>query len=173
MMALDWCDQTIQRQVPAVRYRDIPLRPQHDSAEIDAEVLSALHADLLGYLQQDPVAFARWFGCHVSEAKAHLQIEPAAVPLDREQFMAEWRMQGSIERNGWSKFLFFPATDERCYLFVSGQAFSLPLQRRSTIALLCSARQLVYSSCMHRFSDQESQELLCSLHNEGHLQFLT
>jgi 50S ribosomal protein L16 3-hydroxylase len=170
-MVLDWCDRTVQSQVPSGRYRDQPLQPQTDSAELDAGVLASMHADIISYLQQDPIAFARWFGSYVSEPKTHLQIEPEADPLEPDQFMAQWRRHGSIERNGWSKFLFYPAANDRCYLFVSGQEFSLPLRQRKTIALICRERLLDYASCIDHFSDAESQAMLCSLYNEGHLRY--
>ena len=169
-MVSAWCDTLIQ-QIPRGRYRDGDLKPQNAKGEIQADSLARVRGLLEQFLHLDTDKQERWFGCFITEPKAHLQVEYQPVPAEPPDFLEAFRSTGKLERNGWSKFAFIRGRNNVDYLFANGEEYPLGKGSDQFLALVTDRRILVYKELSNWLDDADCLQLLTLLYNHGHLNF--
>lgn len=132
-----WVDDRYA-SLPAKRYADQGLQPQHNPGEITASVLSRLVAGLREAMQTDDHSLHRWLGCHLTEPKAELlELTGSPEPLPQPQARALLRGEARLERHGAAR-LAWMGRDTGLYLYVNGREHPLPDTARALVETLCA-----------------------------------
>ena len=170
-MAAAWFESAVEDKLPAVRYRDPPLRPQRDPGEIQPAALTAFKEQLLsclGDLSRDN----RWFGSFITEPKEHLQVEPRDNPLTEEAFLNRFREAALIHRHGYTRMAFSRDDgDGEDTLYANGRRYALPRESGDFLPVLTRYREIHFGYLQEWLAQPVYLSLLCRLYNDGHLHF--
>lgn len=163
-----WCDDLIDRRVPAGRYRDPKLTPQSASAEIKPEALSEVHQLMLKVFQGDDEYLRRWFGRFITESKQNLQVEPIEQPLEPLAFLNHYRELRVLHRNDYCRLAFSRGTTGYDSLFANGSEYRIPSEEGDFLPVITRYRELHFGYLEEWLSQPDYLQLVCNLYNDGH-----
>lgn len=170
-MASAWFDAIIQHSATRGQYRDTVVTPQNHPGEITNQAMGHAQRLVDEFLHREAADRGRWFGCFMTEPKAHLQVEPRSTPLTLEQFVQALGDCGCLTRNGWSRLAFFRGTEDQDYLFVNGEEIPLTKRLCGLLETITDHRQPTHGALAQWLEDPDAAGLLARLYNEGHFLF--
>lgn len=111
-----------------------------------------------------------WLGRYLSESGPWRPTEPPRRPLTAKQFSARWARRGTLPRHDRSRSAHI-TRGRRCTLYADGRPSALPRPPASAGALLRGRRHFEFEPLARERRRSGFAELLCELHNKGHLVF--
>jgi 50S ribosomal protein L16 3-hydroxylase len=166
-----WCDALIEIRSPEGRYRDPPLQPQLDSAEITAQAMSRINELIDDFSLPDRDEQRRWFGRYITETKEHLRVETRDELLEPQQFLNRFREHGLLLRNGYTRFAFSRGSTGQDSLFANGDEYQIPSDEGDFLPVITHYRELHFGYLEQWLEQKDYLELVCALYNDGHFGF--
>jgi 50S ribosomal protein L16 3-hydroxylase len=170
-MAAAWFESAVEQRLPATRYRDPPLKPQADPAEIRPAAL-AVFKDRLQACLDDLSRDNRWFGRFITEPKENLLVEPRDKPLPEEEFLNRFRQAALIHRHGYTRMAFSRNDgDGHDSLYANGRQYTLPSESGDFLPVLTRYKEIHFGYLEEWLTQPVYLSLLCRLYNDGHIHF--
>jgi 50S ribosomal protein L16 3-hydroxylase len=170
-LARSWMETLVEQCIPPGRYRDPPLRPQRESAEIRAEAIAQFEALLAELRRPQPHLLRPWLGRFLTEPKANLYAEPQAEHLDPDTFLARLEEASVLARSGYARMAYCVGEGGADHLFVNGVNYRLSSGNKGFLHAITQERCLHYGYLAEWLENRQCLELMCQLYNEGFFEF--
>lgn len=147
-----------------LRYADPDLQPPNDPNEIDADAMARAVEALNALRMNDPERLGDWFGRFITQYRSAMVTAP---PGDtRSRIEAEHALQhgARLLRHPWSRIA-WRRSGRKARLYVSGEAFELPVGDARRIAAADSLDGAAYSAL-----GQDGRDVVMELWQAGHYQ---
>lgn len=160
----DFVDTLAADADDALRYRDPDLAPATDPDEIDAAAMQRVVQALNLLRMNDPERLGDWFGRFITSYRSPGEIVAAQLPPARIQ--TEWQLQhgARLLRHPFARMA-WRRTGRGARLYVSGQAFALPLRDARRLAAAAAIDGAAYAAL-----SQAGRDAVIALYESGHYQ---
>jgi 50S ribosomal protein L16 3-hydroxylase len=148
---------------PKLTYQDADLAPQAHSAEITDDAITRVRHIFAQYLKADHPELRRWFGRYMSDPKSEHREPPDEPMQDMAELLAEMQYDARLYRHPASRFA-YSITGQQCLLFIDGEDYTVA---QAFAEKLCEQREI--SAGLLQAADQDQQQLLVELYNQGSL----
>jgi len=149
------------------RYSDADALPCMDYSQIGAEVLPRLKA-ILAPLLQDDKRLLQWFGQFMTEPRYPERL--FAADCDEKSLIKRLK-RGEPLLHSPSARLAWAQTADGLLLFASGRSRHLPKRLQPLLMLICQSPALSAAALAAWLIDNEAQQLLVALIEQGSLEF--
>ena len=159
----------ITHNLPArLTYQDADLEPQTHSAEITDEAITRVRNIFAQYLKADHAELGRWFGRYMSDPKSEHREQPDEAMQEMAELLEEMQYGARLYRHPASRFAYSlpeqPCQEQQCLLFIDGEDYPVT---QAFAEQLCEQREV--SADFLQAADQDEQQLLLKLYNQGSL----
>lgn len=161
-----WSDHLAEQASQTRHYADATVAPREDHARITTADLHNAIALIESLPDPQTPSFAEWFGCHVTEAKPGLEIEPPGPAIGIAELISRLQSGAVLLRHPYARVAYFTDDEGIRWLFAQATSYKASAQAAALVPVIANNTRLDID-LLAGLTSQDAMAVLCSLVNDG------